>query len=226
MKTTFLRIGHANNSSSSHSVIFVNDSLKNKIHDNYDDDFQFGWETFTLSSREAKARYCFMALLDFWGRYKGNNHYEREQFNKSFNALKSRVKRWMPVFNEWIDDWSIDEVYDGYIDHQSLFTFPTYRDPSKGLHKEFAKDWCYSIINKNFVVLGGNDNGGEHDLASSGDNGKIVFDQLVEVGELPMCEYDDTTHEYVISTNGRMLKVMREIVEERLLAETNNLFVD
>lgn len=53
-----IRYGFANNSSSSHSIVFLGN---HKAHDNIDEDF--GWDFFTACSKESKIKYCFSTLL-------------------------------------------------------------------------------------------------------------------------------------------------------------------
>lgn len=56
MEIVQVRAGHATNSSSSHSIIYLPGGASDNDAANCDQDF--GWEWFTLGSREAKARYA------------------------------------------------------------------------------------------------------------------------------------------------------------------------
>lgn len=54
-----IRYGFANNSSSSHSIVFLGNSKEN----DYLIDNDFGWSYFTATSEQAKKEYCFATLL-------------------------------------------------------------------------------------------------------------------------------------------------------------------
>lgn len=65
MEIVQVRAGHATNSSSSHSLIYIPGGARDNAEADCDQDF--GWQWFTLGSREAKARYAaqsFRHLLD------------------------------------------------------------------------------------------------------------------------------------------------------------------
>ena len=65
MQYTFIRKGFANNSSSSHSIIFAPDA---KLFDEYNG-AEFGWDFFTCSSTKAKDLYLLATL---YGKYISN----------------------------------------------------------------------------------------------------------------------------------------------------------
>ena len=58
MKITFLRYGHSNNSSSSHSLIFTRQNLLPPS----DESSEFGWQFFTCSSKRDKLNYLLTCL--------------------------------------------------------------------------------------------------------------------------------------------------------------------
>lgn len=63
MKIKFVRNGFANNSSSSHSIIFSKKNIGN-MRDDTDGCEGFGWNNFTCASREAKESYLLSMLID------------------------------------------------------------------------------------------------------------------------------------------------------------------
>jgi len=62
MKIKFIRDGFANNSSSAHSIIYSKKNFS-KMRDEQSD-YGFGWENFTLVSKEAKEEYLFLLLIE------------------------------------------------------------------------------------------------------------------------------------------------------------------
>ena len=57
MKICFQRKGHANNSSSAHSVIIASGMVDELMYDK-----EYGWEEFILASKEEKTRYLATLL--------------------------------------------------------------------------------------------------------------------------------------------------------------------
>lgn len=136
-----IRLGHANNSSSSHSVFLLppNQPLP-------DDDtagtFAFGWDTFTASTPESKARYLAACLTPAFSHVLGGE-------------LAARV------LTELLETPVPDgEKFDIYVDHQSTLTFPKAWG-SSAPDLEFIKEFRDWLLNDRVVVIGGNDNGGE-----------------------------------------------------------------
>ncbi len=203
VKITFWREGSANNSSSSHSIIFTSKPLSS------DEDSEFGWNFFTASDSDDKLNYCIKALHCTWLQhnsipwsttnidYKDIEAFTNNQFIKwfklNFNDLYRKVENKI--------GYILDEVN---IDHQSVFTFPSYRDTSKGLNVEFAKAWINEIIGKNYAILGGNDNGDgkhRHQQYHEGDTDAIkIYDLLTESGIKNIIVKDGETDEWVLST--------------------------
>lgn len=62
MKIKNIRYGHANNSSSTHSIVFLGDNHTKAQDDS--DGHDYGWDHFTLSSRKAKEAYLLIVLFN------------------------------------------------------------------------------------------------------------------------------------------------------------------
>lgn len=130
-----VRLGFATNSSSTHSLIFLKD-----VDDDLDG-FEFGWDDFTAVSQDAKRVYLAIII----------NKALREHIDDKMALLVTSqlVTEYSSVWN-----WPEDE---GYIDHQSIYTLP-YNWSGNGLNYEFVKEFSDFLLQKNLVILGGNDN--------------------------------------------------------------------
>lgn len=174
-----IRYGHANNSSSSHSIVFLGDK---KVKDRYEEG-EFGWDLFTLSSRKAKEEYMFVQLmysLPSVTQYSygvitekvstDNNEYNSEKGN-SVEAKKERIYQARILLNEFssvfkeidLEEYAqkfINNKEFGHIDHQSVAGFVV--GTNGYLHYPFVRKILQTIFENNFVILGGNDNGGDN----------------------------------------------------------------
>jgi len=135
-----IRGGFANNSSSSHSIIFK--SIPIELTDNYSADLQFGWDTFTIGSKQGVLDYL-KAILTCNFKYEMNNDY-----------IKCIVEGWVgPIPSADLPS----------IDHQSIVSLPyTYEEDA--INKQFFMEFKELLLSQDTVILGGNDNGGEHPL--------------------------------------------------------------
>jgi organic radical activating enzyme len=143
------RYGLATNSSSTHSIIFSPEITS--IRDSDIDPEGFGWEFFTLASKEEKTNYMMAQILGNVG-------------SSGYDFLKLFLEEYSPD--------QIEKLENLYIDHDSVMSFPT-EVPVSGEHGSmnmgFAMDYKNFIVNNNFVILGGNDNTSDnHELADSG----------------------------------------------------------
>lgn len=204
LEITFSRMGFANNSSSSHSLIFARgnpDDLE-RLNDGRE---EFGWEFFTLSTPLSKLRYFYSTLF-----------YSLPERDK--DDAEEKLKAWFIQhgFPEFLDlrenRIHLDDIAYGYVDHQSVMSFPTYRNPEKGIHIEFAKHWIREIMYGQYMVLGGNDND-EHDhkhaWRASASAVTVIYDQLRDAYEKILCVEDTKTGEFVLSAGkaGSLMKV-------------------
>lgn len=211
-KITFHRKGHANNSSSSHSLIFMSDPSKVSCDGT---DGEYGWQFFTLASEEEKKRYAMVALRDSYQSlfrfHTPAANYWDEDFSKVITVRFFKwVKKHLSEFftQEELDDYQYEETGNGgyhgigYIDHQSRFTFPCHRDISKGIHEGFASAWLKEFLKPNYIVLGGNDNTSHDHSLLEHDEGadKLLYDMLCERdSQSILCTNDEKTGEFVIS---------------------------
>lgn len=142
MKLTNVRLGFANNSSSSHSILLFPKGHKFKDLDSYDASFEkdcpyYGWESFVLASEEEKKKY-FVAQLTCILKETLGLDITKEVINSLFKPDYPFI--------------------DSQVDHQSQLVLPHYADGTLAL--DFLKElFQYSIKNKNVVIFGGNDNG-------------------------------------------------------------------
>lgn len=132
MKILNIREGFACNSSSTHSIIFTNE----KVRDKDVDDAEFGWNEFICASPEAKTAWFAVSLQATLG-----------QLKMDPEIAKLVVKHIT----------GHDPIPYGYVDHQSQITFPRSWD-GNGIDIEFAKEFYAYLMDPTCVILGGNDN--------------------------------------------------------------------
>jgi len=143
MNIAKVRLGLATNSSSSHSLIFL-DGISD---DHMATDRDFGWGFFTAASEESKGDYLSLTLF--------NNL--RDIFNDKVARLVVKEVTGLDI-----------ESTTAYIDHQSVLALPT---NWKGdyFDEEFFADFKKYMLREDLVILGGNDNSDEsHPLTDQG----------------------------------------------------------
>ncbi len=177
MQVFNVRFGLATNSSSSHSMIFLREGDKafdysgdsNEITDLANDNsaFDFCWQRFTLASKEAKLRYLGASL--------------RSQLYKNLphNVVDLICKNWLDGI----------EAREDYIDHQSQMFLPN----TFGTNipdEDFFKALKSYVLQENLIILGGNDNEGEHPL---GEANAFSLPIPTDVGSKSkhVCRYDE-----------------------------------
>lgn len=136
-----IRLGHATNSSSTHSIIF----LKKKVKDDMAGQGlgEFGWQHFTAASRDLKARYLATVLHDNIAALAGND-----------------------VAETVTQSWLGSDKGEGYVDHQSELVLPRAWD-GRGIEKMYLEQLTDFLLQDGVVILGGNDNTSEgHSLLS------------------------------------------------------------
>ena len=255
MKLKSIRNGFANNSSSSHSIIFMGDEGDFSNQDTEEGD-NFGWQYFTAVNQKSKREYLFSTLLrngnliEFIPRtvlsekigwinptneYSVRKKYKTENLNENQQAyidLAEKVetgikwetlkKEFSDVFGEeLIEDWKNREMnaenrWDTGIpdvDHQSVLALPVH--PNGRLHIHFIKQFFKFLIEKNFAILGGNDNGGdEHPLGDrdTASNDPIVNEVKKILGMVgtygnAICVYDELNDDFILQYNENGNKV-------------------
>lgn len=133
MKIVEVRLGHATNSSSSHSIVKAGTSKNSDsvlpCH--------YGWETFLLKSPQDKRLYMTQMLYEMC----------RNEFGPVIASI---------ICNEVFGKDQYD--CDGYVDHQSVV--PSFMDyKSKSINTEFYKEMAECLINDDSAhIAGGNDN--------------------------------------------------------------------
>ena len=142
MKVSNIRFGHATNSSSYHSLVFL---PKGKSpSDDYKMDGTFGWDNFTCFSPKAKEDYLAVLL-------------QQNLHNFDPQVTKYILSNLVPTSQYHADS---------YIDHQSVVTLPK-KFGSDYIDEGFFFDLRDYILQPNLAILGGNDNDDEpHPLAS------------------------------------------------------------
>lgn len=128
MKIHNFRVGHATNSSSSHSIVLLDNDLIGKVDERlplYGDD-EYGWSNFVLVSPEEKLRYL------------------AAQFFTSLCGLK-RDHAFFSQIEEHLSSLSKE----AYVDHQSVI---------RGLDEKKIDVLKNLFLSPRIAVLGGNDN--------------------------------------------------------------------
>ena len=149
-----LRLGFANNSSSSHSLVVL-PAPASDIGISHDSPIgDYGWEAFTLTDNEVKQDYLAQQIY--------------QQISKSVGeeASVEYIKNILGVDVHALDSQGID--------HQSAFLLPVEAD-GKTPHQEFIKSFSKWLSQEHVIILGGNDNDGEHPLSSQYDNFQLPY---------------------------------------------------
>lgn len=97
MKIKFVRNGFANNSSSSHSIIFSKKNYKTMCDDT-DGETYYGWNNFTCVSREAKESYLMSMLID--------NFNQEQKCISQFYSGKRNLEKYGENFN-----WRVTPIF-------------------------------------------------------------------------------------------------------------------
>lgn len=156
MKILNIREGFACNSSSTHSIILTNRQVNDR-----DADGDFGWGTFIAASEGAKRLWMAISLKDNLVGKLGMDEATAELIVKHITHV-------------WPED--------GYVDHQSLISFPRSWD-GKSLDLEFAKDFMQYLLDPRVAIYGGNDNSEDPGEPPSGD--RIYYRSILPVDQGP-----------------------------------------
>jgi len=147
MEVDNIRLGFATNSSSSHSIIFGN---KSKVLDEYNPK-EFGWDFFTLASKEAKKEY-FATMI-------------KENLYPMPTNLINLLLKGMDLPSVSNDD---------YIDHKSMYYLPK-EYGMDFVSVEFMNDFQKYLLRDDVLILGGNDNDDEnHPLCTTN---RLIMDR-------------------------------------------------
>lgn len=157
MKIHNIRIGFANNSSSSHSILLLPDETK--AQDDYEPS-NFGWSFFTLASPEAKENYLICSVFQNLQNY---SKHQRAMIIYNVFGNTEKIKGYVSELEKGVEG----------VDHQSILTFPNNHQGK--INEEFIKQYVNEILtNPNLVICGGNDNTAtDHELDSVGTKSKL-----------------------------------------------------
>lgn len=227
-RIVFYRKGFANNSSSSHSLIFT--SKRDDLFDDCPEDYNFGWDNFTLIDKGSKQAYFLICLYDSWKAQLTVEHNLNDDILDTADVEDFHIK----TFLKWMNKNDIsnvsgfskkelkqfkEKIINGQVDHQSHIIFPTHRDASKGLNTDFIKFWFHEISEPTAVLLGGSDNDGEHKYSDLGDLNQENEDLLQiynfmreSYGDF-FCEYDSVAEEFILSStsNGGIMRIAAKV---------------
>jgi hypothetical protein len=215
MLITFDRQGYANNSSSSHSLVFSRE-IRQGHNDDYNE-YSFNWDDFTITSRYAKESYLLTQWLISCTNYYDDDDAQskiKNEIIEIFNELKKNPKT-LTVFkhiNQYYEDIKPEDEDEDYkdfsVDHQSTITWPISIITNKK-DLDFFLDFCEEILeNEDYVFLGGNDNSDGHPLKPDRDNNSPLlrehfisfYNSLIEQSDLYSIK-DYKTNEWVLSSN-------------------------
>jgi hypothetical protein len=153
MKIHNIRYGFATNSSSTHSIILLRDGLI--VEDNLSGQ-EFGWDFFTAASEDAKREYMGQQLM------------------QSFMCVHDLpADQAALIASDWAD---ADIDPSGYVDHQSVITFPCRIEyGSYSVRRDFFDAVLKFVLQPNIVIGGGSDNDdSSHPLLESGQGKNIL----------------------------------------------------
>ena len=167
MNISNIRLGFANNSSSTHSFIFLPEQ---SVQDYDVEGNEFGWQNFTAASDESKLAYLALAFQSNLAHHIGEDY------------------SWMVVKE------LMGVEAGGYIDHQSTPTLPLkyeklYYRPE--IDMEFVEEFKQFLLQPGLVILGGNDNSeSEHPLS----NDTAFSPPFIDEGWGSVCRKDARGH--------------------------------
>lgn len=153
MKVHNLRLGHATNSSSSHSIVIAPANYENLPGTDHmaQSGYTYGWEHFILADPQSKAEYFAAQLF---------TSMVNEGITDQIAAASIR---------DWLDVDFGGEINHKYpdigVDHQSSIDLPI-----STLSKRFMDDLLKFIGNERVVIYGGNDNDGWMDIPNGFSN--------------------------------------------------------
>jgi organic radical activating enzyme len=136
LKLHNIRAGFATNSSSSHSIVMI--PTGKSVREDEHDRFRYGWEQFTLTTRDAKTAYF------------------AEQLWHPLTSSGIEPEVAIGLLNSWLGTgYTSDELEAGYVDHQS--TWGILRDDN-AQNSGFVQALYNFVMRDDVVILGGNDN--------------------------------------------------------------------
>lgn len=132
-KVQNIRLGFANNSSSSHSIVFLKGGAEDALSDT-----EFGWDPFVVASKRNKENYLISTIASDLA----------DRLGTSTAKL---------ILAQLLDRKPNDIHLEGYVDHQSQILIPR-EFKGQGLDVEFFNELKDAMLQDGVIVLGGNDN--------------------------------------------------------------------
>lgn len=176
MKVHNVRLGFATNSSSSHSIIF-DPSLKN-VSDDYDVEEDFGWNYFTLASKEAKDDYITAMLVQNLSHEDAFTTDIIQLILKGLGLnLNEETKKELNLYG-----------YCSGIDHQSLYILPK-EHGTNCISVQFFKEFREYLLKEGIIILGGNDNN-DKDRPLWSEDHQVILDEYKPDDEGWICRKD------------------------------------
>ena len=160
MKVQRKRYGFATNSSSLHSMVM----LKKPVMDKWDDNWSFGWDFFTLGSKNAKLSYV-ASMVAYHVACGIPEFVPSDVRNRVVAATTlelmglSEPPVWTTGGESWCGKEGAGWLFD--IDHQSQMSLPRKhggRSPGRPFDERFIRDLVAYVSQDNVAILGGNDN--------------------------------------------------------------------
>lgn len=133
-----VRLGFANNSSSSHSIVFLRNTNRAEELDTDPDNYEFGWDEFTASSKRTKENYLIATV--------------GAQLKDLVGDNTARI-----VLGHLFGRSTSDMRLDGYVDHQSALIIPE-DFHGRSIDIEYFNELSAVLLRDDVAVLGGNDN--------------------------------------------------------------------
>lgn len=206
MKILFHRKGFANNSSSSHSLVFAEDAKEAQSIANrscqYEESTEFGWARFSCREPEHKFRYLISCI---YNRFQIDEEVEDDELLsigkvEILHNLKDTLELNVPdeYWNRYEQD--LKEYSEPSVDHQSLIFFPKDQANKEYFHTGFAKDFIqYIIDHDNVLFVGGNDNSDIDQYQSPLQNDLIkTYNYLQSYCDEMLCSYDPKQNAYTL----------------------------
>lgn len=148
-----IRCGLATNSSSSHSMIKTEKDLPETPGEG-----EYGWNDFTLTSETEKRRYVAAQIMS-------QSHLHRWTNEEKELSKIDKVAKFAKEICQLEDDASKIKEY--YVDHSSVIELE--KAPGEiGINPRAIKHLLTQLLEKDIVILGGNDNSDGHPLQQEG----------------------------------------------------------
>jgi len=145
MHISSVRLGHANNSSSTHSILL---NSKSRARASESGDFQYGWDWFHLTTKDDKEKYLSALIFSTLSREMAGEH--AAVVAQSLTGKNPMDRR----------EGEKDDLY-AYVDHQSVNAFPL-EFGREQYDARFMKEFVDHIANTpEITIKGGNDNSSE-----------------------------------------------------------------